>query len=353
MDSSMKLVKTQDFNKRPLLLGLIGCGHIVEVGHLPAYAALQDGIVVKSLADTQTARQNIIGEKLNIPITSRYSDYIAMLENEALDLVVIGLPPHLHKDAIIAVSQRGLAIICEKPLCLNSTEANIICQSIKDNNTFFAILHNYLYQAGWKQLIKEIHNGKIGKPLFLRQNELSSTPWDSYSNETISWRTDPLQGGGPLWDSLYHTCYLSEALLMMPIKSIKAHLGKLTEKYKSEDTVVVIFIHENNRIADIFYSWSYSGRASAEVQVVGEKGVLKYAYWRQPDCIHLEHAKYDETILVTGWDELEEWGYHHAFHEIFNACLSGAPPPYGISDAMNVLHILEMSRYSSYQLPIV
>lgn len=53
-----------------------------------------------------------------------YDDIANMLANEQLDLVDITLPTHLHADLTCELLERGLHVLCEKPVARNSADGH-------------------------------------------------------------------------------------------------------------------------------------------------------------------------------------------------------------------------------------
>ena len=67
--------------EKPIRLGLIGCGGIVQNTHARAYSALTDTVQVTALADVVPENLQNIGERFNVPVENRYADYREMLEH--------------------------------------------------------------------------------------------------------------------------------------------------------------------------------------------------------------------------------------------------------------------------------
>src|SRR6185312_13185737 len=115
-------------NKTNKLRGaLIGYGFISGKGHIPAYlergkggaAVAGDGngdVEIVAVADICESRRALAQEAL--PKARIYADYKALLEKEAqnLDFVDISTPPCDHAAVAHAAFDRGLHVLCEKPL---------------------------------------------------------------------------------------------------------------------------------------------------------------------------------------------------------------------------------------------
>ncbi|MBT6766367.1 MAG: Gfo/Idh/MocA family oxidoreductase, partial [Prolixibacteraceae bacterium] len=62
-----------------------------------------------------------------------------------VDVVVVGLPNNLHKDAIFAAVDAGKAVLCTKPLARNAEEAWEILQKVEEAGVFHGYLEDLVY----------------------------------------------------------------------------------------------------------------------------------------------------------------------------------------------------------------
>ena len=70
-----------------------------------------------------------------------YSDYTEMLEREELDAVHICTPHYLHADMIIAALERGIHVLCEKPICIREEDIDRILEAEKRSGAMLGICH--------------------------------------------------------------------------------------------------------------------------------------------------------------------------------------------------------------------
>ncbi|MFE6064613.1 Gfo/Idh/MocA family protein [Streptomyces sp. NPDC056431] len=54
------------------------------------------------------------------------------LDRRSVDLAVVAVPNHLHAEVAVALLQRGIPVFVEKPVCLNSAEAEKLAQAETD-----------------------------------------------------------------------------------------------------------------------------------------------------------------------------------------------------------------------------
>ncbi|MCA9263671.1 MAG: Gfo/Idh/MocA family oxidoreductase, partial [Planctomycetales bacterium] len=104
---------------KQIRLGLIGCGAIAEVYHLPALVAereVRNGLI---LVDPNQERLRTLGAKFGI--TRWAADYRDIVND--VDGVIIAAPPALHHPVSVYFLARSIPVLCEKPLADSVEEA--------------------------------------------------------------------------------------------------------------------------------------------------------------------------------------------------------------------------------------
>jgi predicted dehydrogenase len=317
-----------------LRVGLVGAGRIVQEAHLPAYQANYDQMRVVALADPNPANAMAAGDQLGIPPAARYPDAAGLLADAELDLVVVASPPAAHCDAILAAVARGLAVICEKPVCPDLDTLAGLQAAIGD--AFVAVMHNYLVKPGWRQIADVLQQGRIGAPRLIRFEELADDYWRRPGESAGSWREEAGQGG-PLSDNLYHAFYLAEYLLGSPLTRVRGEQAALVHPYPGGDAVLVVGRHDNGALFQGTVAWCHRGHPRGSMELVGTKGTLRYDYWSEPERFMIGANGRTETFDVPNWTECDETGYAVAFRSIADHLRKGDPPPQGLSDAYRMM----------------
>ena len=120
----------------PIRLGLIGCGGIVQLQHLPTLCEL-DTVRIVALADPADDNLAKVGATTGVPPAQRYADYRDMLAQAALDAVLIATPHHLHAEQVIAAAEAGYTVISEKPMATSLEEAAAVLDAVVRTTTLF------------------------------------------------------------------------------------------------------------------------------------------------------------------------------------------------------------------------
>ena len=92
--------------------------------------------------------------------TAAFTDWQQMIDEVALDAVVIATPPSKHTEMTVRALSKGLAVMLEKPMATNSREAEFIREAVISARRPFMVGHIHLRSAAYEKL--KLCAGKIG-----------------------------------------------------------------------------------------------------------------------------------------------------------------------------------------------
>lgn len=188
---------------------LIGYGFIGGKGHAPAYRERQD-VEMVAFADICEGRRVLIPEAF--PQAKVYSDYLSLLNAHSaeLDFIDICTPPVYHAEIALAAFERGVHVLCEKPITVSTQEAEIVMKAAKKHERVFFPCHNYKHAPVVKAIRRAIDDGKIGKPHTLTLSTFRNTHAKGVTEWNTHWRREKkYSGGGIAMDHGSHTFYLT------------------------------------------------------------------------------------------------------------------------------------------------
>ncbi len=107
-----------------LRIGIIGCGSVTQIIHLPTLRQLNDLFEVVALCDVSCNVLAGVGDDWGI--ATRVSDYQDLLALDRVDAVLIANPDVFHAEVTIAALRAGAHVLVEKPMCLNLAENDAI-----------------------------------------------------------------------------------------------------------------------------------------------------------------------------------------------------------------------------------
>jgi predicted dehydrogenase len=106
----------------PIRLGIVGCGGVVQIIHLPALAQLPEQFRVAALCDASRTVVDGVGERWNI--AARCTDHRDLLALRDVDAVLIANPHANHAEVALAAMEAGKHVLIEKPMCMTLADAD-------------------------------------------------------------------------------------------------------------------------------------------------------------------------------------------------------------------------------------
>ena len=178
-----------------------------KIGREKVIPALQRSAHNQVLAicsrDAQSARQ--IADELQIE--RAYGTYEELLADPDIDAIYNPLPNHLHVDWSIKALQAGKHVLCEKPLGLNTADAQRLVDAAQAH-PHLKVMEAFMYRfhPQWQLAKQMVDEGRIGKLHAVHSHF-------SYNNrEADNIRNKPEWGGGALLDIGCYSISLSRWL---------------------------------------------------------------------------------------------------------------------------------------------
>ncbi len=159
----------------PARVALVGLGGIAVDGHIPDYMQAPSIEVVAGADPAPEARER--GGNAGVPRV--YSDYREMLDREQVEFVSVLTPMWTHADICCECAQRGLHILCEKPLATNWGEAARIDSAVKRNGVKLRVSYNYRFFPDAARAYRDIRSGEIGPVFYIDFAENANFEWSS------------------------------------------------------------------------------------------------------------------------------------------------------------------------------
>src|SRR5687767_10801533 len=100
---------------------VVGLGHIAQVAVLPGFRHAEHAELV-ALVSGDAKKRTELAKRYAPAEAHGYDGYDALLDSGAVDAVYIALPNHLHRDYAVRAAERGVHVLCEKPLAVDAEE---------------------------------------------------------------------------------------------------------------------------------------------------------------------------------------------------------------------------------------
>lgn len=328
---------------------MLGTGFIGEF-HTLALRYVDDARVIAH-ADASDDRRAAYAKRFG---SRPYDSIEALCADPDVDLVVVSLPNHLHREAVLTAAAAGKGIACTKPLGRNAEEAADMLRAVADAGVFHAYLENVVFNPDLLRLREMITAGSLGRLTTVRAREGHSGPhaahfWDA-----------AMAGGGALLDMASHGTEVARFLFGKDLAAAEVFAWGDTlvhrDRTTGEDNALMIIRFEDGRTASCDVSWSSKGGLEGRFEAWGDAGravvdisvgAMK-AFIERPSGYLVEKADAD-----TGWvfpvpDEIRVHGHDLMMADVVGAFRDGRRPAETFGDGYVVNTILD-AAYRSMQ----
>jgi predicted dehydrogenase len=255
-------------------MGIVGCGSIAEIAHLPSIARCPEARLV-AVCDANADRAQAVAAKWGAE--QWFTDHRQMFEKAGLDAVVIATPNNLHRNQAVAAARVGLHVVVEKPLAVTNREAWDIVRVCREAGVKLMVgcdRRFWTHNQWAKELIDE---GVIGRLLMSRAS--LHEHWYNYQNHVA--RTDfrldiKVAGGAAINDTGAHAIDLLTWLNGSPVKRVVGVARRLAmpESYTlCDDTALVMVEFENGAVGSISCN-RFSPAVNQATELCGTEGTI-------------------------------------------------------------------------------
>ncbi len=290
--------------RRKLRLGMVGGGQGAFIGGVHRIAARLDGryeLVAGAFSST-AEKSNASGAELGLAAERCYADFDEMAKREkrrkdGIDVVAVVTPNHVHFAASKAFLDRGIHVICDKPLTTTLKDARKLAELVEKSGCVFALTHNYTGYPMVRQARQMVADGVLGR-IRLVQAEYAqdwlTTKLEDTGHKQAEWRNDPARSGpaGCTGDIATHAMNLAAFITGLGLESVSADLTSFVPGRPLDDNAHVMLRFAGGAKGLLWASQVAPGNENAlRIRVYGERGGLD---WAQEDPNYLHFTPFGE-----------------------------------------------------------
>jgi predicted dehydrogenase len=300
--------RSLDGTNNKLTYGMVGGGPGSFIGPVHRAAIALNGqarIVAGSFSNIveevyQTARE------LGIDEERTYETYQEMAEKEAeredcIDFVSITVPNHIHFDVAKAFLEKGINVVCDKPLCFTEEQSKILMDLANKNNVDFMVTYSYTGYPMIREAKELVKSGKLGKIRVVvaeyPQDWLADRAEDQ-GNRQAEWRTDPKFSGisNCVGDIGTHIENLVHFVTGLEIDEISAKLEKHVPGRVLDDNAYILLKFKGGATGNYWASQIAIGRENGlKIRVYGTEGSIE---WEQEHPNFLKYVEKGGTVQI-------------------------------------------------------
>lgn len=264
-------------------LGIIGFGGMANY-HTDTIA-INDRLKISGIYDIDKRRQEVAAGK-GYPI---YASAEELLADDNVDIVLVATPNNFHKDYCIKALRSGKAVICEKPVTMDSAELEEIMRVAKEEQKIFTVHQNRRMDKDYLMVKQAVADGLLGDVFSIESRVQGAR------GVPEGWRQYKVAGGGMMLDWGVHL--IDQIMMMIPEKVVHVYTHMFSIKYPEVDDYFKLLLRfESGKSAYVEVS-TCSFMALPRWYVAGTTGTLTIKDWNcEGTVIRAKHT--DET-----WEE--------------------------------------------------
>lgn len=260
-------------------VGIIGCGKIAQVRHIPEYQQNEDAKLV-GYYDFNLERAKELAERYG---GRAYESVEAMLEDPEIDAVSVCVANNAHAEISMKALNAGKHVLCEKPMATTMEDCESMVITAKENGKFLMIGQNQRLAKAHVKAKELLAQGVIGKVLTFRTTFGHGGPetW-SIDPGKASWFFDKKRAAmGAMADLGIHKTDLIQYLLDTKVTETFAAVTTLDKRDAGgnligvDDNAICVYKMENGVIGTMTASWTFYGKEDNSTVLYGTEGIME------------------------------------------------------------------------------
>ncbi|MCL1987458.1 MAG: Gfo/Idh/MocA family oxidoreductase [Firmicutes bacterium] len=294
-----------------LKAAIVGCGSISSV-HANAIQNIANLVAICDSDTAKTAKFSQTYKNVeNFQNCRIYKNFEEMLNIGGIDVLHVCLPHFLHEPVSVYAMQRGVNVLCEKPMSISLQEGENMVNAAKNNGVTLGVIFQNRYNPGVQLAKKALDNGKLGK---IKSGYLKVTWFRDENYYKSDWRGKwQTEGGGVLINQSIHTFDLMNYFLANKLDYVSASISNRAHPYiEVEDVAEGVICYGDVKIS--FYVNTFHPYDSpvalklicenGTISIIGDSTTISYLDGTQETV-----APETDTTLPAGAKSY--WGVSH------------------------------------------
>ncbi len=328
-----------------LNLGLVGTGRM-GIAYARYLATRVPGATLYAVSDVR--REAAEAARDEFGAAKAYLDFNDLVNDKAVDAVVVMTPTKLHRDVVVAAAQAGKPIFCEKPLSLGLDDAHAMQAAIAKSGVFFQLGFMRRFDAGYAAAKRQIEAGAIGKPcVFKSSSKDKERPSVDYLR--------PENSGGLFIDMGIHDFDLARWFIG-EVASVYSTGGVLAypemDGIGDWDNAITNIRFANGCIGSVSLSRNGIYGYGIHTEILGTEGTIQIGYDRETPVLLMTKDKVSHDT-VPGFYERFENAYIVQLQNFVQNLKHGSPPPITVDDGIAAQRIALAATKSAQMNTVV
>ena len=272
---------------RRLRLAVIGGGPGSFIGAMHRQSARLDDRyeIVTGILSSDPDKSKQSAQELGFPSDRQYANVTEMLEAEVarkdgIDVVAIMTPNDSHYDYSIAALERGIDVICDKPMTNTIEEAESLHKKVQETGLVLCLTHNYTGYPMVRQAKAMVMDGQLGTIRLVQVEYVQGGKADE--EKTFSpdnWKFDPVRGGPSrvMGDIGTHAHNLTRFITGLEVDEVAAEIGAIVPNRIIDDFGGALLRFDNGARGSFWVTQAAAGVENClRIRVSGSQGSLEW-----------------------------------------------------------------------------
>lgn len=273
-------------------IGLVGLGKM-GISH----CAILNAHPHVELAAVCDSAQYVLGVLNKYTGVRTYGDFRRMIDEVALDCVVVATPSKTHADVVRYALEHDLDVFCEKPFVLDPQDGERLVALARERARVTQVGYHYRFVGAFREARRLLAAGALGHIHHVRAEAYGPVVLRPRGS---TWRSARTEGGGCLYDYASHAIDLVNFLVGAPVAVSGATLAKVFSR-DVDDEVYATLRFGDGSSGQLAANWSDESyrRMTTRVSVWGTNGRISVD--RQECQISLRERVAGLPDLRRGW----------------------------------------------------
>jgi predicted dehydrogenase len=306
---------------------VVGVGWISQDAFMPAVAQTGNSVMT-ALVTGDPKKAEALGRHYGIRHTYDYAGFGRMLDDGVADALYLATPNTLHRDFAVAALERGVHVLCEKPLAPTVEDCEAIIAAEKRGGAKLMVAYRLHFEEGNVAAIDLVRQGRIGEPRI----------FSSVFGQQVAASNHRLKPGlwaGPLPDlGTYPINAMRNLFGAEPLEVTATKAAKAEQRFAGvEEMVTAVLRFPEDRMAQ--FTVSYGVDPLDEYRVVGTKGNLLVSPAFQITVAMRHRLAIGGEVTETQYPAIDQFGGELRY---FSDCIlhDRAPEPDGAEGLADV-----------------
>jgi predicted dehydrogenase len=274
-----------------LKFGIVGAGSIAQA-YAQAFKTCETAEIV-AVADVRADAARALAEELRC---QSYDSYQKLAESDRLNAIVVCTPPATHPEICLHFLERGIHVLCEKPLSIDAASARVMLDAAKRCGVRLTMASKFRYVEDVVRAKSIVMSGILGE-IILFENAFTSRV-----DMSSRWNSMPhISGGGVLIDNGTHSVDLMRYFLG-PLAEVQVVEGKRAQGLSVEETVRIFVRSLSGVMGSIDLSWSINKELDNYISIYGSHGTVRVG-WKESK--YRQSSSSDWVVFGKGYDKVQ------------------------------------------------